>query len=302
MNTILASVIIISSLALLFGFVLAVAAKKFTVKKNPITEKINDILPGANCGACGYPGCSGYAEAIVANLCNDTACNNENCDACSTSGDTNFDITLCSPGGADVVKQIASIVGLEADIKNPKVAIVKCNGSDLRTKIKYNYNGTDDCRAAMDIFEGFSECDYACLGLGSCVKVCKFDAIDIDKYGNVLINSEKCTGCGECVKACPKFLIEMVPATSKVHVLCKSIEKGKFVNQQCKVGCIGCMKCVKVCPTEAITVNNFLATIEYDKCTSCGLCVEVCPKDTIIKVGETGQIMVASDYKKQKQG
>ena len=260
METILASIAVISGLAGIFGFGLAYANKRLAVEKDPKIQDLEEILPSVNCGACGYAGCSAYAEALA----------NENADT-----------TLCAPGGSDVIKKIASILGVDASEKIPMTARIYCGGDDVKTKIKYKYNGTYDCVSANALFGGFLECPTGCLGLGSCVKVCNFDAIKIDENGNTVIIDEKCTGCGACVLACPKHLIELVAKNKPVFVACNTTDKGGVCNKYCKVSCIGCKKCEKACQDDAIHVNNFLAKIDYDKCTACGACVKVCPTKCI---------------------
>lgn len=264
METIIASVAVITGLAALFGYGLAYAGKKLAVEKDQRVSDIENALPGVNCGACGFAGCSGYAEALVT---------------------ADADIALCAPGGNAVTERIAAILGKSAGSRVPMIARIHCGGDDVKTNRKYRYNGVYDCVAAAALLGGFLECADGCLGMGSCVAVCKFDAISIDANGLTTIDGDKCTGCGACVKACPRRLIELVPATNKVIVACSSHEKGAVCNKFCKVSCIACMRCVKECPHDAIHVDNFLAWIEYDKCTSCGKCVAVCPKKCIIQYG-----------------
>lgn len=231
------------------------------MEKDQKAAAIEDALPGVNCGACGFPGCSGYAEAVAGG---------------------NAALDLCAPGGGAVSNRLGEIMGISVSGKTPVTACVRCGGDDLNTKHKYFYNGIADCRAAAALQNGFLSCPSGCLGLGSCVQVCKFDAMSIDKHGKVYIDRDKCTGCGACVAECPRNLIILQETAKTVFVACSTQDKGALCNKYCKVSCIGCMRCVKECPTGAITVENNLAVIDPEKCTNCGKCVRVCPKKCIL--------------------
>jgi electron transport complex protein RnfB len=263
------AIISLGALGLVFGLILAIASHIFKVEVDERTEKILDALPNANCGGCGYPGCSGYAEAIVQD---------------------GVAINKCAPGGADTVAKIAEIMGVTASKSEKMVAIVKCRGDNTVTTQKHNYVGVLDCVAANITQGGDKGCAYGCLGLGTCVSVCAFDAIRIEN-GIAVINPENCTACGKCVEACPRNIIEIVPYSKKVHVTCKSVDKGPMVKKVCDIGCIACRLCEKVCPVDAIHVDNNLASIDYDKCIQCMLCVEKCPVNIII--GEPREKKVA---------
>ncbi len=255
---------IVGGLGLFYGLFLAFASKKFHVEVDPKILKINDVLPGVNCGACAYPGCAAYAEAIVKD---------------------SEDITKCAPGGNDVISHISNIMGINADLKEKNVVVIKCtSGGNNNTLFKYNYNGISTCQALTGIADGINMCIYGCLGANDCVRACKFDAIELDENNNRTINKKKCTGCGACIVACPRNLIELIPISKKVHILCCSQDKGAVSRKVCgaKDPCIGCTLCAKKCPTDAITIKNFLAKIDYEKCISCGLCVKPCPTKTII--------------------
>ena len=274
MSLLVASLIVLGSLGLIFGVGLAIASKKFYVKVDPKIEKIEEILPGANCGACGYPGCSGYAEAII---------------------EKNADINLCAPGGDDVSHGIAKIMGMEATAKERRIAIIHCqSGGRNNTNLKYKNIGIQTCQAAMVLSKGHNLCEYGCLGLNDCVRACPFDAISLDDNDMRIIDKIKCTGCGNCVIACPKNIIELVPISKKVHVLCSSLDKGKIAKQICgsSTACIGCKLCEKKCPVNAITVQDNLAKIDYDKCTNCGECFVVCPTKAI-SMDDENKIVVA---------
>jgi electron transport complex protein RnfB len=273
MQTILASIAVISGLAALFGFGLAYASKRLAVAKDALVEDLEGVLPGVNCGACGYPGCSGYAEALAVEK---------------------ISPELCAPGGSSVAKRLGELLGMAVSDQKKRTARIYCGGDDLLSKHKLRYNGVADCVSAAALFAGFLECKDGCLGLGSCVRVCRFDAITIDGNGRTTIDPALCTGCGACVKACPHKLIELVPETSYVTVACSSHEKGAVCNKFCKVSCIACLRCEKACPHDAIHVVDFLARIDYEKCTSCGECVKVCPKKCIIELpGKPAPVPVA---------
>ncbi len=258
-NELLWPTITLGGLAVFFGIVLTYASKKFEVKTDPRVEEIRFLLPGANCGACGYAGCDALAESIVEGRASANA---------------------CPVGGLELAKKVADIMGVEAKGSERMVARVICNGNMDNAKEKYKYQGIEDCKAAEMLAGGSKACKFGCTGLGSCEMVCPFDAIHVIN-GVAVVNEEKCTACKKCIEVCPKGIIELVPISKKVRVLCKNTDKGKDVMGVCKVGCIGCRRCVKACEFDAIAVNNNLAKIDYEKCTNCMACVEVCPTKTI---------------------
>ncbi len=259
MMDILFPVILIGGMGLLFGALLAIAAKAFHVKVDERIPKITNVLPGANCGGCGYAGCSAYAEAIV-----------------SGEAKTN----LCPSGGTAVAEKIAEIMGIDALAVIPKVARVMCSGTNECAKTKYIYSGEADCHSAMKLGGGPKSCSYGCIGLGSCIKVCSNDAISIVN-GVAVVDKDKCGSCGQCVLECPKHIIELVRADVSYTVSCSSKDKGKKVKAVCDTGCIGCGICAKNCLAEAITVENNLAKIDPEKCANCGMCAEKCPQKCI---------------------
>ena len=219
-------------------------------------------LPGANCGGCGYAGCAAFASAL---------CNDEEMEFC------------CPVASAEEVAAISEVLGRDLGGTAPVVAFVRCQGSNEKAETRYQYLGVQDCRAAQLIAGGPKDCPFGCLGLGSCVEACKFNALVMGPDGLPKVNEENCVGCGKCVDACPRNIIELVPQGAEVVVGCISKDPGKFVRKYCTVGCISCKKCVKVCPEEAITVEgNEAAVIDQTKCTGCGQCVEACPTHAIV--------------------
>lgn len=251
---------IVGGTGLFIGVFLGLAGKRFAVEVDPREESIMGVLPGNNCGGCGYPGCAGLAGAIIEGKAEPSA---------------------CPVGGSEIATAIAEIMGKEIGDITPMTAFVKCAGTCDKAKADYTYYGIQDC-VAMTFMQngGPKTCNYGCSGLGSCVKACPFDAIEIVN-GIAVVKEEECKACGKCVEACPKHLIELIPITQKQRVLCSSQDKGKEVMNACSVGCIGCKMCEKVCEFGAIVVENNIAHIQHDKCTGCGKCVEKCPKKCI---------------------
>ena len=244
--------------ALVCAIILTVSDHFFGVKEDETFVAVRDCLPGANCGACGYSGCDGYAKALS--------------DGSVTS--TN----LCIPGGEKTATEIANLLGVAAEEVVEKVAYVACNGSAGPDERKYEYRGMPSCAAANLFFAGDRHCVYACLGYGDSVRVCPRDAITINEERCIAeINPKKCIGCGLCVKTCPNGIINLIDDVSTVVVKCKNHLKGAEVRRACKNGCISCGKCEKSCPVGAISIKDNLAVIDYSKCTGCGLCHTVCP-------------------------
>ncbi len=264
MMIILIPALLLGLLGMVFGLVLAYASKKFHVEIDPKVEAVTEALPSANCGACGFPGCAGYADAIV---------------------QKGMDISLCAPGGTNSVKKIADIMGLTASEKIRNIAVIHCqSGGYNNTFFRYEYKGLETCKAAALLSNGPNLCSWGCVFQFDCVKICKFDALHVDENGIRVVDPEKCTGCGACVKVCPKSLIDLVPVNKEVHVLCASRDKGVVAKNACgnKTACIGCGICSKKCPVQAITITNNLAIIDYEKCISCGLCAKACPTKAIL--------------------
>ncbi len=259
MGLLLGAAITLSILGMVFGIGLAIASDRFAVQVDPRIESINEVLPGANCGACGQPGCSGFAQAVV---------------------EGKSPVTGCTVGQAAVARLVANIMGVKFEGRERVVSVVMCHARGVTDK--FVYNGIKDCRAANLVGGGYLGCDYGCLGLGTCVEACKFEAMYMGKDGLPKVIEERCTGCGRCAAVCPRKIISILPESKMVHVRCKSLDKGAVAKKICQDSCIACKQCEKICPYDAIHVQNNLAVIDYQKCVSCGKCVEVCPNNTII--------------------
>lgn len=253
---ILIPVLILSAIAVLCALLLTLASIFFAVKEDERAVAIRDCLPGANCGACGFSGCDGYAKALSE----------------GTTDQTN----LCVPGGDAAARSIAKILGVEAADVVERVAYVACNGTCDADGRKFEYEGPATCKAANMNYSGDRYCTYACLGYGDCAAVCPHDAICIEN-GVAHVDPRRCVGCGICTRACPNHLIHLVNDTVRVVVKCSNHDKGAVTRKNCSNGCIGCGKCERACPSGAIRVEDNLATINYDLCTGCGICRSVCP-------------------------
>jgi electron transport complex protein RnfB len=259
--TVIWAIIILGALGLVFGVLLASAGKVFAVEKDPKEEAVRAACAGANCGACGYPGCDGYAAAVV-------------------RGEA--PVNACVPGGAAAAEKIGEVMGVSAAAGEASVAFVRCSGTCGHTKEKFKYEGLSSCLAATRLGggSGANVCAAGCMGYGDCAAACPFGAMSVVD-GVAHVDREKCVGCMKCAEACPKHLIAKVPATSTDVVGCSSTDKGALVNKYCDFGCIGCMKCKKECPADAITVENNLAVIDQSKCVNCGHCSDICPRHCI---------------------
>ena len=259
---ILLAVGIVAAVGLFIGIFLGLASVIFKVSVDEREEKIVEVLPGNNCGGCGYPGCSGLAAAIV-------------------KGEA--PVNGCPVGGEEVGKKVAAIMGVDAVESEKMVAFVKCNGDCEASKKNYDYVGQEDCQMLMFVpNKGPKACNHGCQGFGSCVKACPFDAIHVIN-GVAKVDKEKCKACGKCVAVCPQHLIELIPYSAKYAVACSSTEKGPVTMKECANGCIGCGLCKKNCPAEAVQVTDFHAKIDYAKCVGCGTCIEKCKKGSIVE-------------------
>ncbi|HHT9124826.1 MAG TPA: RnfABCDGE type electron transport complex subunit B [Candidatus Brocadiia bacterium] len=279
MSIIIGTFITMGVLGIAFGLGLAIVSDRFAVKIDPRVEKIIEVLPGANCGACGLAGCSDFAKAVA---------------------EGRAPVSGCTVGQEDVARLIANIMGVVAEAKEKSVAVVMCRAKNVVDK--FAYEGVSDCRAAALLHGGPKGCEYGCIGLGTCVEACMFEAMRMGSDGVPEIIEERCTACGKCAAVCPKALISILPISKKVHVRCKSLDKGAVAKKKCGNPCIACKLCEKECPYDAIHVQNFLAVIDYDKCTSCGKCVLVCPTKIIENYeGKRVVVVSASPFKKVKQ-
>lgn len=257
----------LAALGAAFGALLAVSSQKFRVEGDKKAEEIMEVLPGANCGGCGFPGCSGLAEAMA-------------------KGEAPPD--ACVVGNAELTQTIAKILGVEVDESHAerKVAQLKCHGGSKNCKNRFIYDGIPDCKAAANVFNGQKACEFACLGFGNCARVCPFGAITMGDDNLPRIDHNKCTGCNKCVVECPRMVLELVGVSHRVHVRCRNVEKGKEARSNCQVACIKCKLCEKNCPHEAIKVlpqegGGSVAVINYELCTNCGICAEKCPTKCI---------------------
>ncbi len=265
-NTIIKASLALGGIGFLMGGILAVASKVFYVEVDAKVQLIRELLPGINCGACGYPGCEGAAEGIAEGRASNTA---------------------CVAGGADLAKQIGALLRMEVSdaVGVANKALLRCGGGSSQVAHRYVYDGQPDCQMAEQLAGGPLLCSYGCLGLGSCVSACPFVAIVIGEDGLPKIDWNDCRSCGACVTACPRGIIALVLENKEVHVLCRSHDLGKEVRAVCKKGCIACKACEKACEFDAIHVIDNLAVIDYQKCTSCKKCVEKCPTSCLVDIG-----------------
>ncbi len=297
-SAIIIPVVIVGIIGLFFGIGLGIASKKLYVHIDPRIGKIASVLPNVNCGACGFPGCSAFAHKII---------------------EDNVDFTGCVPGGYKTSAQIAEILGVEAQVSDPVMAVVHCQGGIKDAKDRSNYQGIQDCNAAALVGNGSKVCPDGCLGFGTCVQACPFDAIHINDNGVAFVDPEKCTGCGKCVNVCPRHIIELIPKVHKIFIACSNHDRGSKVKKYCSIGCTACSLCVKATPSGAITIENNLPVLDYSKdenfipaaykcpskcfidlvkarpkanidtkCDGCGECIPVCPVKGAIE-GEKGK-------------
>jgi len=295
---VLLPVIIVGSVGLFFGIFLGIASKKLHVYVDPRVAQIQELLPGANCSGCAYPGCGAFAKAVV---------------------EGKADPTGCIPGGRKIASKIAEIMGVDAAFAEAKMAVVHCKGGTREAKERAVYDGITDCHAAVLTGNASKVCSDGCLGLGSCVRACPFNALRINDNHVAVVDPAKCTGCGNCVSACPRSLIELIPKVHKIFIACNNHERGGKVKKYCSVGCTACTLCVKATPSGAIEMKNNLPVLDYTKaenfisaaykcpshcfvdlvkarpkanidtkCDGCGLCLPVCPVKGAI-VGEKGE-------------
>lgn len=264
-TTIIWTIVAITVLGVVLAGVLYLIANKFKVEEDPRIDEVEKVMPGANCGGCGFAGCRAFAQACVEA--------------------PNLDNNFCPVGGNEVMKKVAAVLGMEVKEKAPMVAVVRCNGTCANRPVVNEYDGRQSCKVKAALYSGDTGCPYGCLGCGDCVEACQFGAISMDpETGLPVVDKEKCTACGACVKACPKHIIELRnkgPKGRRVFVSCVNKDKGGVARKACSAACIGCGKCAKVCPFGAITVENNLAYIDFTKCKLCKKCVAECPTGAI---------------------
>ncbi len=285
MNPIVVAVVVLAVIGISSGLILYYIAEKFKVDEDPRIDEIEEVLPGGNCGACGYPGCRQFAEAV----------------AMADSLDGYF----CPVGGNDVMAEIAQILGVEVVEHEKELAVVRCAGSSEFRPLTNEYDGPSSCALEHALYSGHTECQYGCLGHGDCVAACEFDAIYMDPVTDLpVVVEDKCTACGACVEACPRDIIELRPVGKKsrrIYVACVSEEKAGLTSKACKVGCIGCGNCEKACEFDAITIENNLSYIDPAKCRLCRACVSVCPTESIWELNFPVRRSIPSNKVKPKK-
>jgi len=256
-------VIVMGGLAAIYALGLGIAARIFYVYVDPKIPQVEELLGGANCGGCGYAGCSDCAAAIVAEKA---------------------PVSACVAVGPDKWEAIAKILGKTVEVGERQVAHIMCRGDRENAKRRFQYMGIEDCRAAMLVAGGDKECQFGCLGLGTCVKNCPFGALSMGENGIPIVDRDKCTGCGTCSRVCPRGIPKLLPESQKVATVCNSHDGPPLVKKLCAVGCLGCGICKKVCPEKAVTVQSFLSIVDPSKCNLCGKCIEKCPTGAIHQI------------------
>lgn len=270
------AVLALAGLGGIFGVILGIAAKKFAVEVDPRVEEVMKVMPGANCGACGLPGCAAFAEGVVEGTVRPT---------------------LCSPGGASLYEKIALILGTDAsDYQERRVAQLLCQGGIGRSRMLFRYQGIRDCHAALAAFKGQKACNFGCVMQGSCSRVCPFGAIQMGADGLPVVDHYLCTGCEKCVLECPQRIMKLVGVSHLVNVRCVNTDRGKVTKDNCATACIKCKICEKNCPEDAVHVvasgAGSVAVIDYDKCSNCGICAAKCPTRAIDKIQPLAQEVV----------
>ena len=264
---ILIPILAVMAIGLICGAGLSIASSVMKVEEDERFPAIRECLPGANCGACGFSGCDGYAHALIEK--------------------PGTKANLCVPGADAVAEKLSAILGVEAEDVIEHVAVIRCDGTCDVTSANHTYHGISSCKAAKLFFGGGGSCTFGCIGLGDCARACPNDAI-IFKRGIARINADMCMGCGLCAKACPQQIIELLPDIAKVAVMCSNKDKGSITRKNCLMGCTGCKRCEKNCKQGAITVTDNLARIDYSKCTGCRECLEICPSGCLREQDFTG--------------
>ncbi|MBP5571340.1 MAG: Fe-S cluster domain-containing protein [Bacteroidales bacterium] len=291
-GSIIWTIAVLAGLGLILALLLFLLAKKFKVEEDPRIDEVEKVMPGANCGGCGFAGCRAFADSAVKA--------------------PNLDNHYCPVGGNDVMKQVAAILGYEVKEKAPEVAVVRCNGTCANRPRTNTYDGVQSCKVKAALYAGDTACAFGCLGCGDCAAACQFGALSMDpETGLPVVDEAKCTACGACVKACPKAIIELRPKGPrgmKVFVSCVNKDKGPVAKKACAAACIGCGICAKTCTHDAIVVENNIAYIDASKCKLCRECEALCPTGSIIGLNfpkpldkETIKARVAERNKKAKE-
>lgn len=247
---------VMGAMGLIFGAVLSIVGQKFAVPENPVQKAVRELLPGANCGGCGYAGCDAYADAVAAGKAA---------------------VNKCPVGGDSVASAIGEVMGVEAEAQDPMVATVMCRGGGDRCQTRFEYHGPMDCKSVSLAAQGDKACAYACLGLGDCQKACPFGAISVNGQRLAEVDESKCKGCAMCVMSCPRGILQLMPQSHAVHRQCSAMERGKVVRDNCTAGCVGCGKCQRSCKFGALVMKNDLPEIDLEKCTGCMQCADNCP-------------------------
>lgn len=292
MTGIIWTIAVLAGLGLILALLLFLLAKKFKVEEDPRIDEVEKVMPGANCGGCGFAGCRAFADSAVKA--------------------PNLDNHYCPVGGNDVMKQVAAILGYEVKEKAPEVAVVRCNGTCANRPRTNTYDGVQSCKVKAALYAGDTACAFGCLGCGDCAAACQFGALSMDpETGLPVVDEDKCTACGACVKACPKSIIELRPKGPrgmKVFVSCVNKDKGPVAKKACAAACIGCGICAKTCTHDAIVVENNIAYIDASKCKLCRECEAMCPTGSIIGLNfpkpldkETIKARIAERNKKAKE-
>lgn len=258
-ETLITAVLFMAGVGLTLGLIIALANKFFAVYEDPRVGETEDLLPGANCGGCGFAGCSAFAKALVAG---------------------EAEPSQCPVNSSEASAAISKALGLELSFSEPHVALIRCCGDNVHSPEKALYNGINDCNSAVLVAGATKSCQHGCLGLASCARACPFNAIEINEFGIAVVHPELCVGCGKCVEICPRNLIILVPKSAKVHILCNSPEKAPIQRNACTKGCIGCRKCLKEAGDDSIHMKGFLAVIDYDKQQPMSI-IDVCPVNCI---------------------
>lgn len=255
-------------LGVLSAAILYFVAQKFKVYEDPRIDEVEKMLPGANCGGCGFAGCRAMADALVKN--------------------EDISALFCPVGGSGTMSSVATYLGKAAAEREPQVAVVRCGGDCEHRPRTNTFDGASSCAVVASLYGGETGCTFGCIGLGDCQLACSFGAIKINPETHLPeVDEQKCTACGACVKACPKMIIELRKKgikSRRVYVSCMNKDKGAVARKSCSAACIACTKCVKVCPFGAITIENNLSYIDADKCRLCRKCVAECPTGAIVEV------------------